>query len=110
MDVAFGIQKIVVIKVHILKKILCQSLFSLHDIKDIMYYYYANSFISQLHIRLIICVCPNVVQKNATSVTGEVHLNYHLQDATEIQKIEQIAKCFCFYKLQTYHYTWGNNI
>ena len=36
MDVAFGIQKIVVIKVHILKKILCQSLFSLHDIKDIM--------------------------------------------------------------------------
>ena len=38
MDVAFGIQKIVVIKVHILKKILCQSLFSLHDIKDIMYY------------------------------------------------------------------------
>ena len=38
MDVAFGIQKIVVIKVHILKKKLCQSLFSLHDIKDIMYY------------------------------------------------------------------------
>ena len=35
MDVAFGIQQIVVIKVHILKKILCQSLFSLHDIKDI---------------------------------------------------------------------------
>ena len=41
-------------------------------------------------------VCPNVVQKNATRVTGEVHLNHHLQDVTEIQKIEQIAKTFLF--------------
>ena len=48
-------------------------------------------------------MCPNVVQQNATRVTGEVHLNHHLQDATDIQKIEQISKCFCFYKLQTYH-------
>ena len=37
MDVAFGIQKIIVIKFHILKKIACQSQVSLHDIKDIMY-------------------------------------------------------------------------
>ena len=48
-------------------------------------------------------MCPNVVQINATRVTGEVNLNHQIQDATEIQKIEQIAKCFCFYKLQTYH-------
>ena len=60
MDVAFGIQTIVVIKVHILKK--------------------------------------NYVKVCFLYMISKIY------DATEIQKIEQIAKCFCFYKLQTYHY------
>ena len=67
----------------------------------------------EFFIRLVIFVYPNTglyCTKNATNVTCEVHLNHHLQDATEIQKMEQIVKCFCFYKLQTYHYTWGNNM
>ena len=40
----------------------------------------------EFFIRLVIFVYPIIVQKNATNVTGEVHLNHHLQDATEIQK------------------------
>ena len=105
MDVAFCITKIVVIKVHILKiyRVKVCFLYMISKIKCTTNY--ANSFISQLHIRLIIFVYPNIIHKNATNVTGEVHLNHHLQDATEIQKMEQIVKCFCFYKLQTYHYT-----
>ena len=60
---------------------------------------FLDMFISQLHIRLIIFVYPNIVKKNATNVTGEVYLNHHLQYATEIPKMEQIVKCFCFYQL-----------
>ena len=111
MDVAFCITKIIVIKVHILKKY-CVKFCFLYMI----YQRYNVLLIMQTHlfrnytIRLIIFVYPNILQKNATSVTGEVHLNHHLQDVTEIQKMEQIVKCFCFYKPQTYHYTWGNNI
>ena len=47
-------------------------------------------------------MCPNIVQKYATSVTGEVHPNHHLQDATEMYKNGANWKMFCFYKLQTY--------
>ena len=68
MDVAFGIQKIVVIKVHIRKKISCQSLFSLHDIEP----------------------------SEPSSSTCDRDIKN--------------PKCFCFYQLQTYHYTWGDNI
>ena len=43
-----------------------------------------------------VCALLSYKKMPHTCVTGEVHLNHHLQDVTEIQKIEQIAKTFLF--------------
>ena len=55
------------------------------------------------------------IEKYACLVS-EVHLKQYLQEATEILKMAQISKCFCFCKLQTRRptslqvYTLGKNI